>query len=312
MVYYPFFRGKRFELLTIRDSSDIMAAAGFVPIIEPVNTNFSDLIQVLEVLGKANCESILILNSRHGQKRPSVKEVRQFLKDNTGLASVRPAWVLGPDSTLGEAREFLRDHKDTNITFVHSGFTHAKALGQELVTFDGDVVHIFESVSADKHYRRNFSDSKHISIGDGFIRVKNADYGPIDSFSAQHLIFAEEGFDGFGDYLIVGDGYTDGGGAAYAVAIHMTCIVTTDDDRMHVRHFVSDDNETQADPGRKFLQAVQKLVVFADSPDNDMQETRGLHSFRSYHAQAHYPGLGQVKRLSMNHHIETLARHLGP
>lgn len=54
------------------------------------------------------------------------------------------------------------------------------------------------------------------------LKEKNADYPPIEEFSDLHITFGEEGMDGFGDFLIVGDDYTEGGGPAYAVAIHLT------------------------------------------------------------------------------------------
>jgi hypothetical protein len=36
-------------------------------------------------------------------------------------------------------------------------------------------------------------------------------------------------------------------------------------------------------------------------------ETSAVKEFRDLHRQGHFPGLGYVKKLSMNHHIETLA-----
>ena len=35
-MYYPYFRGKQFELMTIRETAKLMAERGFCPIIEPV------------------------------------------------------------------------------------------------------------------------------------------------------------------------------------------------------------------------------------------------------------------------------------
>jgi hypothetical protein len=39
-------------------------------------------------------------------------------------------------------------------------------------------------------------------------------------------------------------------------------------------------------------------------------ETSAVKEFRDLHAKGHFPGLGYVKKLSMNHHIETLADFL--
>jgi hypothetical protein len=36
-------------------------------------------------------------------------------------------------------------------------------------------------------------------------------------------------------------------------------------------------------------------------------ETAAVSEFRALHKQGHFPGLGYVKKLSMNHHIQMLA-----
>ena len=42
-------------------------------------------------------------------------------------------------------------------------------------------------------------------------------------------------------------------------------------------------------------------------PRSKVLETSAVKEFRMLHKQGHFPGLGYVKKLSMNHHIETLA-----
>jgi hypothetical protein len=112
---------------------------------------------------------------------------------------------------------------------------------------------------------------------------------------------------GFGDFLIVGDVYSEGGGPAYAVAIHLTYIDADDDDVMYVYHFVSTTNDTPTDPAGKFGQALQKLIDKLDTGHSKLFETSAIKEFRDLHAKKHFPGLGYVKKLSMKHHIETLA-----
>lgn len=41
---------------------------------------------------------------------------------------------------------------------------------------------------------------------------------------------------GFGDFLIVGDEFSESGGPAYAVAIHLTYINTKHEDEMYIYH----------------------------------------------------------------------------
>lgn len=35
-MYFPYFRGKQYELLTIRETAPVLAGSKFIPIIEPV------------------------------------------------------------------------------------------------------------------------------------------------------------------------------------------------------------------------------------------------------------------------------------
>ncbi|MBS1982831.1 MAG: sce7725 family protein, partial [Bdellovibrionales bacterium] len=43
MVYHPYFRGKQYELITIRENASVLAASKFVPIIEPVKEALNGL-----------------------------------------------------------------------------------------------------------------------------------------------------------------------------------------------------------------------------------------------------------------------------
>ena len=80
---------------------------------------------------------------------------------------------------------------------------------------------------------------------------------------------------------------------------------------MYVYHFISDTNDTPTDPAGKFAQALEKLIAKLDSDNSHILETEAIKEFRSLHAKGHFPGLGYIKKLSMKHHIETLADYLG-
>jgi hypothetical protein len=114
---------------------------------------------------------------------------------------------------------------------------------------------------------------------------------------------------GFGDFLIVGDDFYETGGPAYAVAIHLTFIDPDKDDAMYIYHFVSTTKDTPTDPAGKFGEAIKKLIDKLDSGTSKLLETKSIKEFRELHAKGHFPGLGYVKKLSMNHHIDTLAAY---
>jgi hypothetical protein len=112
--------------------------------------------------------------------------------------------------------------------------------------------------------------------------------------------------DGFGDYLIVGDDYTETGGPAYAVAIHLTYL-DADDDDMFIYHFISDKTASPTDPGGKFKEALAKLVKEIQKPNSLIYKSRACFEYLDLFKKKHYPGLGHIKKLSMQHHIELVA-----
>jgi hypothetical protein len=149
-----------------------------------------------------------------------------------------------------------------------------------------------------------------VLLRDGFQRRRNADHPPVELFSDLHITYEEEDMDGFGDFLIVGDDYVEGGGPAYAVAIHLTFIDPDRDEVMYLYHFVSTTKDTPTDPAGKFAQALDKLIKRLDGGTSHLFNSNAINEFRELHAKGHFPGLGYVKKLSMNHHIETLADFL--
>ena len=76
---------------------------------------------------------------------------------------------------------------------------------------------------------------------------------------------------------------------------------------MAIRHFISDDNNSPADPAKKFREALDKLVRAVEDPNSPYIKTSAIEEYIQLHEKGHFPGLGYVKKLSMIHHIETLA-----
>jgi hypothetical protein len=89
----------------------------------------------------------------------------------------------------------------------------------------------------------------------------------------------------------------------------LTFIDPDKDDAMFIYHFVSKTRDTPTDPAGKFAEALDKLITKLDSGTSMLFETSAISEFRELHARGHFPGLGYVKKLSMKHHIETLANY---
>ena len=307
-MYYPYFRGKQFELIAIRESASIIAESGFVPIIEPVRAPIGGLEKTLKSLTDVDARAIVVVNPRHGDHRESYESISELLEnDYKDSDSVSAGILLTSETDLDQALTLATRFNKSGTALIHAGFTEPRTLSNEPVIDGGEFQNIFLADHSNRLYRRYFSKGTRILVDDGFVQMRNADYPLVESFSDLHVTFKEEGMDGYGDFLIVGDNYSEGGGPAYAVAIHLTFIDSDKDNAMFIYHFKSDKNDTPTDPAGKFGEALEKLIAKLDSGDSHLLNTSAISEFRTLHERGHFPGLGYVKKLSIKHHLETLA-----
>lgn len=305
-MYYPYFRGKQFDLLTIRDCASLMAEAGFTPIVEPVKEGLNGLRRAIEAVNTAGGQLILIVNPAYGEHTDDPAALAAFMQNElNGHQNIQPGILLTEGLPVTQVMELCKGYVGRQITLIHSGFTEARALADKLDDAAFQLRHIF--IGDNRLYRRHFKAQQRILIRDGFERRANRKHPEYERFSDLHVTFDEEGMTGFGDFLIVGDDYSDTGGPAYSVAIHLTCIDPSQDDEMFIHHFKSIRYETPTDPAGKFAEALEKLAAEVNSKDTNIRRTKAVEEFLALHASAHFPGLGFAKKLSMNHHIETLA-----
>jgi len=312
-MYHPYLRGKQYELMTVREMAPLLKKADFRPVIEPVRETLSGLRKALGAVVEAGGRAIVIVNPYHGDLSDSGAALTELLNEEFSESSAISAGILLKQPVaLDEALKCREAHINHDPVFIHAGFTDAKALAQSLGPPTQDQCHVFFDRLCGKLYQKHFKGARRILIRDGFERRRNADYDLVEIFSDLHATFQDEGMDGFGDFLTVGDDFTEGGGPAYAVAVHLTFIDPEQDDAMRVYHFVSDRQDTPKDPAGKFAEALAKMMDVLSGPGSKMLETSAVKEFRALHEQGHFPGLGYVKKLSMNHHIATLAGYFGP
>ena len=314
MFYCPYFRGKQYELITVRESAPLLASAGFVPIIEPVREHTNGLRRALESLAEQNAASIVIANPQIGDHSDDGKELRTFIGQHfSDYKQLQIGCLLAEGMKKEDALEECKRHdSERQLALIHAGFSEGRALG-ECVEQELPMVttNVFLEDYCGKLYQRHFKKlGTNILVRDGCVdRKRNRDHPDLpEFFSDLHITYREENVHGFGDFLIVGDDYTEGGGPAYTVAIHLTFIDDDNDKEMHVQHFKSDRQDTPKDPAGKFQEALNKVVASVRDPDSKFYETGAINEFCDLHDRGHFPGLGYVKKLSMKHHIETLAR----
>lgn len=66
-MYYPYLRGKQFELIILLDNAKSIAKHKIHPIIEPVKSDFKSLVRAFKVLNEEKVACTLIVNPQAGE-----------------------------------------------------------------------------------------------------------------------------------------------------------------------------------------------------------------------------------------------------
>lgn len=306
-MYIPYFRGKQEELLAIHERSETIREDGeIVPLIEPVNERFADVMRNVGRYKEAGIDLVVIENPGVGDLEDDIRGIHDELfeaySDYDGLEA---GYIVSNETSLDNIRRSIDRNQSRGLVLVYRhDFPDRDELLDAVRT--GNVTkHIFIESQTSEAYRNSFSDLTRILIRDGFERQRrNADYPDQSFFSEVHLHYRNRGFEGFGDFLIVGDHYFEGGGQAHAVAIHMVSV--DEDGQLITKHFVSDRTETPQDVQGKYLEALDKLMAEGNR-DDVLSSTEAYDEFQEHHEADRYRGLGYIKRLSMMHHLEVIA-----
>ncbi|AUZ55966.1 hypothetical protein B1L07_13705 [Stenotrophomonas acidaminiphila] len=310
MSYHPYFRGKQYELICIKENAELLSNAGFCPVVEPVRNDIGSMLRCLSEIEKHKGRAYIVANPGCGTLKVGLGDefrasLSKLIDASTGLAWIYRTQGLEDGSTKIPAEPVALLHdRSADASAIKASVTKSEA------SFSRNI--FIDAKDSGTLYRRNFKGEDRVLVRDGFRKKKNSDYldPEIEHFSDLHLTYQEEGMDGFGDFLTVGDEYADGGGPAYAVAIHLTFLDEDKESSMFIRHFVSDSNLTPADPAGKFSEALAKLAAAVRAPNSKIAVTKAVAEFLELHDRGHYPGLGYVKKLSMQHHLELMASFL--
>jgi hypothetical protein len=309
-MYFPFLRGKQFEMKALKDFFEENPESGqIIPIIEPVNKSNRALESALVSLRNGHHPYALILNPCEGDfKHRSV--LFTLPEENPDLFVQDGSWIPGficHESQLSSIERCLNSDAYNRAMLV---FPSGINLDNEIVTSlvnHRNVSHIvvcFPSFPSPRVKRTLRATGKHIIyMEDCFItRKRNADYAdyPDEPFSSVFSYYQEEGYYGFADYTALSSEVSDGGMLPYALAIHLT--YKKSEDEIYIHHFVSDTNYDQTNIRGKFQEAAMKIAPFFEGRVPITQTVRELIE-RSDDSNG-YPGLGYLKKLSVKNHLE--------
>lgn len=317
--YFPYLRGRQSELLALRDLMVVgKLSPHVIPIIEPVKDT-STIRSVLAEFQRSDHAVVIVLNPEHGefvtdhyagrvQESLCLRELSQVIPMvlmNSQIRDVlnftkRRQWQTNP---LNLATIVPQDYELDSRGFILG----LNELSPELVFYTDieareDAIISLENVNSDKvHFAQ---------IIDRFNRrERNVDYAekPDEAFSRDYRKCELRGDGGFSDYSIVGNHFSEGGFAPYAVAIHIVYF-NENQSMLRIKHYVSDTNVDYRDVPNKFSEAVNKLVP--DVKSGVIEETEGIRHLMQQAHDGTFPGLATVKRWSIMHHLELMGRYL--
>lgn len=306
ITYYPYLRGRQFELLALRElvENDHLSEK-VVPIIEPVRFS-PTLIKTLKVFKEKNKTYALIQNPQYGNFWDQIKkdeDMKKKFEDSVSESDRIIAYLIN-ETIVPELH-----HIPLDKAMVINTSMDCYAIFNRI--FDNRPESAFTLIPDKRQFKKRVQKGK-ILLEDHFpIRNRNADYANKNDefFSDDHIGLDSEGFIGFSDYSIIGAQYNEAGFAPLAVAIHI--VYFDENDNLRIHHFVSDSNDSINDPAGKYGEAVDKMAEWCkDNLTVSTVHTAGLDFLLDTQKRGKYPGLGTVKKYSIMHHLELMNNYL--
>lgn len=307
-MYFPYLRGRQYELIALRELIDNERLSKHViPIIEPVKVS-PTILNTINVFNDNNKEIIIV-------RTPSVGTfISDSVKEKNKVTFEKIQSAMNSENILSGV--IINENSVYNVNnLLAQGIPYDKMVA---FCLDSDNIENLKNAFNNEKPKYNIipyspsfrrvRNGDRIMIDDKFNKLaRNNDYLSCDDefFSDDNIYCYEDGYKGFSDYSIVGKEYSESGFAPYAVAIHIVYFAS--DKSLRVHHFVSDSNDDISDPANKFYEALSKLIEWNRSQHLN---TLAMNTFESIYANETYPGLGVVKKLSIMHHIELVGNYL--
>ena len=317
-MYYPYLRGKQYELLALRalcSELDAGQRGKVMPIIEPVRDVKNDAQTILAISAMTGCgmKFALILNPKNGAFEGSnaiffPEDIKQKLSEGGDWT---PAFIMTGDAVSLNAQidTLISENGFSSILVILPKNEEASKWETLMNREEVTTLVVCDADSRSTMRQVHRYNKATVRLDDCFqTELRNKDYrGKEDQrFNDNVAFYEEDGFAGFGDYTILPEAYSKGGMLPWVVAIHMT--YNRNEEEVWVHHFLSESNDNGTENiQRKFSEAAEQVKAFFEQQyPQDMTPAVGkLHQFV---VDGHYPGLGSLKKVSIEHHITLMSR----
>ena len=311
-MYYPYLRGKQFELKALREIAQEDPSNAFLcPIIDPVKSSFNTLNIAIREIKDGNMKFALVLNPMEGDFVTDAVDVLEHVQADLDGANWIPALIYKRNCRQLETMIDRNDLDDVCVIFKEGVDFEQDS---ELKAFLGNN-RITKVVAANADVRVSMSqlremDKAIIRLDEKFHEQRrNVDYitTPEEQFTEEPFYYSQDHFAGFSDYTTLSKNFVEGGMLPYAIAIHFT--YKANQDMIYIRHFVSDTNLDQSNIQGKFSEAGSKAVAFFSEHPKYFRSS-AIQELVNYIKNTKYPGLGVLKKLSIKHHLQLVSHIL--
>lgn len=299
-TYYPYLRGRMYDLLALKTLCEQgQLGAHVIPIIEPVRDS-KELQRTVQAFIKAQQPFSLISNPQVSVYGLNSTKLHP-LPDLRDLPFFHPAAILAADFN----RDFVTASTGQQSLLIARNYRLLNA-------YRADPLLKQTTLAIGAEARLHALAGNHgILLTDSLTTPDHvADYAQLadEFFAPAYWHRSPVGFDGFGDYSLIGHRYFDKGMPSRAIALHV--IYVTADGQLRIHHFVSTSNANMRGQKQKFFEALTQLVAWAPAHLTGLNRTPALEQLLAYAQASRFPGLGIVKKLSLMHHLQLMHRLL--
>lgn len=294
MIYYPYFRGRQFDLRALTEFAEEANTANIMPIIEPVR-DVRALPNTIQAFSQHHQKLAVIQNPQVDHYHFQAAK-RYPIDDLLAQPGTQRAYVLTPllpPHLLNDSLVIVQHYADLKLFLDHGWIPDSATL----------------LAPPEARIRRLLTGRRFGHLFDHYAVPEHSfDFTEMpDSFWSSDIEFAHQYHEiGFSDYLTQGATYFDHGHPSRTVALRLIYLANG---QVRIRHFVSDQHDDFKHQREKYFETLAKAVKWIRTQPaiNQTAATAKLVRLAEEH---HFPGMGVLKALTIEHHLTIMSRYL--
>lgn len=306
-MYYPYLRGHKSELMALCGLAQKIAGSGkIMPIIEPVNLS-PETVSTLKTLKDANMPFIFIANPMTGRKAPEIPRVKNevYKKIPGRNGCCRMGMIINNQTALSQVETFVESFANAELCLVHfENFSNPAKLAALVAKSPGIKTQVFIEGKITRKYMLEVDvRAKTVLIRDCLKRHYIYSSFPAEElFSDMHAFYAHSGFDGFGDFSVLGNVAAESNKNDPYLSVHFPYF-RKKENQIWVKHFVFNVESEPFDQNNALSEILQRIVSFLEKHPSQAR-TEGSRELVDFYKSSSCQDLEKIKSAVLKHHLE--------